>query len=574
MFRLVVVIRKGTGGRVGPEGPQHVEPGGHVLPQARRLVVARPHAEGERLAAAGVRALHPDDIVHEPRRHGALRPRHERVCAVHEKMREHGLRRDVSECALEGDRFSRHDEAAVDPRGEVGAHKILPRAAGIAPFPRAHGRRPRPHHPPALRDEFPHHRQEPVAGKRLEEGHERGELPPCEVDRPVADLPERCQLLLRDQVGIAVLRHPTAKPLLAGDEVERIEHQHVDVAVLHVLHEAVHGGTAHAVGVGHRLAPAVEFPGHAPVRAVSVWHVVDDPEAAGEREAVVVAVEPAPFGVVVAVAREEVAPFEGVVAGGGGLLHRVRPHEVRRVFVLVPLMRRTEGVPAVDRGALRPGGVRPGLEPVPDAGLRVVLGGGEQVHHGVLEESVVAGPEERRVGDGLRRLSPHVARTGGRAEITDEVLLAVREVHEPLGEVAILLAVEFGETRGQRGRHVAHRELPVVVVGEVVPILLDVHLVAVQPVQLHAGVEVAIDEARQEGQRLRAEIVELRRTVLLHHQHAVEARQIGPAAAVHPHPHGLERAGLVDESLEHLGLGGVGDLDDLGRVDDLVRRAA
>ena len=573
MFRLVVVVREGVGGRVGPEGPQHVEPRSDILPQARRLIIARPHAQGERLAATGVRAVHAHHVVQEPRRHGALRPRHERVRAVHEEMREHGLRRDVSKHALEGNRFSGHDEATIDPGVEVGPHEILPRASGIAPLPGAHGRWPRPHHPPALRDEFPHHRQEPFAGKRLEERSQRGELPPGEVDRPVAHFAECRELLLRDQVGVAVLRHPTAKPLLAGDEVQRVEHQHVDVAVLHVLHEAMHGGAAHAVGVGHCLASAVEFPGHAPVRGVGVGQFVDDPEAAGERKAVVVAIEPASLGVVVAVAREVVAPFEIVGAGGGGLLHRVRPDEVRRVFVVVPLGGLAKCVPAVDGGALRPGGMGPGLEPVPDAGLRVVLRFREQIDHGVLQQPVVAGAEERRVGHGLRRFPPHVSRAGRRPQIADEVFLAVGEIDEPLREVAILLAVELREACAKRGRHVAHRELAVVVVGEVMPVLLDVHLVAVETVQFHPGVDVAIDETRQEGQRLRAEIVELRRAVLLHHQHAVEPRKVGPAAAVHPHPHGLERAGFVDEPFEHLGLRRLGDLDDLTWIDDLVRGA-
>ena len=84
---------------------------------------------------------------------------------------------------------------------------------------------------------------------------------------PPTTFPRSEQLRLGHVVGVGILRHPTAEAFFDGHQVDRVEHQHVHIAVLHVLHLAVMGAE-HAEGRRQHRAAVGNRVRHSPVRGV------------------------------------------------------------------------------------------------------------------------------------------------------------------------------------------------------------------------------------------------------------------------------------------------------------------
>ena len=115
-----------------------------------------------------------------------------------------------------------------------------------------------------------------------------------------------------------------------------------------------------------------------------------------------------------------------------------------------------------------------------------------------------------------------------------EVLLAVAEIHQPLGKVRVLRPVLGRERRPKPRRDIAQGELAVVVVGEVDPVLLDMQLVGVERVELDARIGVLIHQRREIRQGVFGEVVHLRGLVVLDNQHPVAGnRRVAVAKDTH-----------------------------------------
>ena len=175
-----------------------------------------------------------------------------------------------------------------------------------------------------------------------------------------------------------------------------------------------------------------------------------------------------------------------------------------------------------------------GFERLAHARLRVLLRCDKERHHAVLQELVVARAEERRLANGLRRAPKGVLHPLSRREIVGEVLLAVAEVDQPLGEVGVLRPVLGREGLGKPRRDIAQGELAVVVVGEVDPVLLDMELIGVEGVELDPSIGVLIDQCRQIRQGLGREVVHLWGFVVLDNQHPITGyRRVAVAEDTH-----------------------------------------
>jgi len=198
----------------------------------------------------------------------------------------------------------------------IDAEQVLPALQERLTLEAEQGRRPGPDNPAALVDQLLHQIEQGCGGMGLEEGREGGEPPPGDDQGPVLNLAHLHRLPRGDVVRVAVLGHPGAEALIRTHKVEGVQHHHVNVAVLHVLHGVVLRARSRAKG---GLQPTVSHGyllGASPVGGIGERHLVDDARGAAEGEAVVVAVQPSALGVVIAGAGQELAPLEVVVAGG------------------------------------------------------------------------------------------------------------------------------------------------------------------------------------------------------------------------------------------------------------------
>ena len=109
--------------------------------------------------------------------------------------------------------------------------------------------------------------------------------------------------------------------------------------------------------------------------------------------------------------------------------------------------------------------------------FRMMLRVDKQVDHAVLQEMKVAGAEQGRLADCLGRPTHDVHDPFLGRQVMGEVLLATREVDQVLGEISVLRAEFFSIGFRQAGAHVPQCELAVVMVLEIGPVLLNVHLV-------------------------------------------------------------------------------------------------
>jgi len=230
--------------------------------------------------------------------------------------------------------------------------------------------------------------------------------------------------------------------------------------------------------------------------------------------------------------------------------------------------------PVIDGRAFGPSGVGARFQRVTHLLLRVALGRGEQIYHTVLQQLVVARAQERRAPHIFRRRSQHVHGALPGREVARKVFLRVSEVDQVPGEILILGSIPARVFFRQVRAHVAQRELAVVVVCEVGPVLLDMHLVGVQAVQFHTGSRVAVHDVLKERQRARAEIVHLRRAILLHRQHAVQARRGSRDAPMNPYSFSAEIARPRLHTRERLHLYVAFQLDDGGGFHHPVQRSA
>jgi len=188
-------------------------------------------------------------------------------------------------------------------------------------------------------------------------------------------------------------------------------------------------------------------------------------------------------------------------------------------------------VPPVDGGALRPCGVGAALELVPHRPLHVAFRVHEEIDHTILQQLVIARSEERGPADILGRGPKDVHHALLGSEVVADILLAAAEVDEVLGEVLVLRSVLLGEPPPKAITDIAERKLPVVMMGEVTPVLLNVHLIGVEGVEMNPAVHIHVHEALQEGQRLLAEVVHLGGAIALHDEHTVQVADVRPPLA-------------------------------------------
>ena len=166
--------------------------------------------------------------------------------------------------------------------------------------------------------------------------------------------------------------------------------------------------------------------------------------------------------------------------------------------------------------------------------LGVFLAVDEEVHDSVVEHLVVAVAEQVGPVDVGGGLAHHVLDVvygpGGRLVIG----CAVDEIEHVLLVEGLAVAglVFLGHGLGQ----VAHRELAAFMMGEICPVLLDVHLVGVELVELDPGVLVLVHEAMDERGCKVGEIVHLRGLIFKDHHHPVQFGQLLPSLAVDPQP--------------------------------------
>src|SRR5579875_1574378 len=141
------------------------------------------------------------------------------------------------------------------------------------------------------------------------------------------------------------------------------------------------------------------------------------------------------------------------------------------------------------------------------------------------------------------------------------------EVEKIFCEVLVLLTIFCSKGAHKAGADITHGKFAVIVMMEVVPVLLDMHLVGVETVQFHAGIYIAIHQVFQVGQSFFAKIVHFRCAVYLDGENAIEGTDIGFASAVDSHAHGLDAA---FGGSHNLNVGSIRDLHNGFRVNDEV----
>src|SRR6185503_13560775 len=104
-------------------------------------------------------------------------------------------------------------------------------------------------------------------------------------------------------------------------------------------------------------------------------------------------------------------------------------------------------------------------------------------------------------------------------EIRQEAVLATTEIDEVFLEVGELGAVKLRELFREVRRDISQRELAFVVMAEIIPVALDVNLVAVKAVEADACSVILLRQLLEIRQRLRAEVIQLWRLVGNDNQH-------------------------------------------------------
>ena len=112
------------------------------------------------------------------------------------------------------------------------------------------------------------------------------------------------------------------------------------------------------------------------------------------------------------------------------------------------------------------------------------------------------------------------------AHVRGEIFLPVSEINHVLGKIGIFCAVTCRKLSLESRADITQRELTVLVVIEVIPVLLNVHLVGVKPRKLHPSVQVLVQKLLEVGRSRGAKVIHLEHTVLLHYQHAIEVYKL------------------------------------------------
>ena len=162
--------------------------------------------------------------------------------------------------------------------------------------------------------------------------------------------------------------------------------------------------------------------------------------------------------------------------------------------------------------------------------LCIGLGVLEKVHNSVVEHLVVAVAQEVGLVDVLRCLAHHVLHVAHRAGGSGLVRGSVDEIeHVSLVEfLSELLCVLLAEGWGQE----SVVELAGLLVREIGPVLLDVHLVRVECIEIDAVVLVFVKQAVHERGSLIGEIVHLRGVIFKKDHHMVTVLELVGGFAV------------------------------------------
>ncbi len=168
--------------------------------------------------------------------------------------------------------------------------------------------------------------------------------------------------------------------------------------------------------------------------------------------------------------------------------------------------------------------------------FRVFAGLLEEAHDCAVKQIVVAPPEQEGALHVVGAHAHDMLRGQTRFDTGIKSMLAVAEIHEPLFKVSELRTILLRELARQVGCQEAKRELPLIVVAKVVPVLLNVDLVRIEAEQWNVGLPVTLDQILEKRQSLWAKVIHLRRPVTHHHEHTVQRAEIGVALTTDREP--------------------------------------
>ena len=209
-------------------------------------------------------------------------------------------------------------------------------------------------------------------------------------------------------------------------------------------------------------------------------------------------------------------------------MHRVSPHEIGCIFVLIRIRRLLFGIPQVDGRALRPRSVRRCAEFPSEQSLGIALRIAEQIDHAVIQHSVITIAQQESPVNILGRRPHHILYVHHRIRGRFEIGRPVSEIeHIP---VVKRLPEFFGIGIGHALRKVAFGKLTALVVTEIPPVLLNMHFIGIERRQVDALILILFHQPFQESGSVRVEIIHLLGFVFQHHHHPVITRQLRPVA--------------------------------------------
>src|SRR5262245_4110063 len=105
-----------------------------------------------------------------------------------------------------------------------------------------------------------------------------------------------------------------------------------------------------------------------------------------------------------------------------------------------------------------------------------------------------------------------------RFKIGKESVLPITEVDKVFFKIGVLRSIELSKVLHQIRGQVSESELALIVMRSVTPVLLNVHLVGIKPIQSNSARVVGFDKLLKKRKRARTEIVHFRSLVTDNHQ--------------------------------------------------------
>ncbi len=260
--------------RIGPEPIENLEPPARGA-EGAGLVVARAEGQHGDAAAAGQAAVGAHVATRGPGDGLRTSPGSDEENVIDDEIGQDRHRRQPGQHAIEGHAPRGRFDPLFGAGRVLGAAQILPAVQDWFALAVDDRRWAGPDHPTPRFGQLLHHGQQFGAGQRLELGRQGGEAAPGQLDAPSDHSAALDELVLGDVVGVSVEAGPASETLLGGHQVQRVEHEHVTIAVDHALNHGVLGGSSGPGRIGQSVPSAADLVGHAPVGGVRVGHPVE-----------------------------------------------------------------------------------------------------------------------------------------------------------------------------------------------------------------------------------------------------------------------------------------------------------